>query len=389
MSPSLLLCAVLFQALTLDDVLTALADGEPLPPVVSTDLGREAAERITPSTDLEDLEQLAGLARAGQAWAPLARALLPVVAGDEGTSNRALELLGEVPAQALPPTAPPAVIERLVSVSVHDEPGALVAARLLGRWAPPDVAGALLETWAADGDERAGVLVGQLAANRRGEPCEWIAVIAALPAVDVPWGEPLAQLARELGRRSLPAADAVLEAVEAGDHGPGAALLRAVGCVPLDDPARWERAREVVAAHLAPHVDPDEPLGPELAAAVRAATDLLLDDLPPLLPALARDPRPAVRVAAVQALLPLGRRDAPTIGLLIELLDDPDGVVAAAAFRVLSKKSGERFPARKALWERWRDRADLPTPGADADLGEWLDELRRAEGLRRRAKRTN
>lgn len=387
---SLLALIVLLQVPSqrVEEVLRRIEEGAP-PEHVSRELGRAAVERVRPDIDAQTLDGLAHIARAGDAQALLAERLVGILAQSGPAAERAVCLLAGLPAEDLPPAWPADVpLYPLVDLATgEDEAAALAAAGLVGRWAAPQDVTALLDAWVEEQQDRARALLAVLPENRRATPAEWIHAIAERwypPTTS--WLVDLSAAARQLALRDVAAADAALEKAGMGSFGPAGATLRAVGGVPLDDPERWDRARSLIggiieaAAHEAAAVEPTI-----LEAAIRAATDLYLPELPPSLPSFVLPNYPTgARVAAIEALKTLTYRSGPTIDVLIDLLDDSDGLVASTAGEVLRAKSGKRMPGRKPLWERWRASVELPDgpPGESAEA--WLEKIRVSQASVRR-----
>lgn len=74
-----------------------------------------------------------------------------------------------------------------------------------------------------------------------------------------------------------------------------------------------------------------------------------------------RDPDPAVRVAAANAMLFFGRK--AQLPALAQLLDDPEVAVQQAALKALTTLTRQKFPGKRALWERWLEtEAKRPPP---------------------------
>lgn len=375
----------------LDELLRRMEQGASPPPAVSPDVGRAAAARITPHADEPLLERcilLARLARQEQALTPV---LLDVIAARGPGAGRATVTL-VARGDDLPREVPAALIDTLAELTASDDdPVAVSAAELIGRWGSPGVVSDLLDACAAAGAAgapRVRALIAGVAANHQASAARWIETIAARTSGDEPWLDALGAFVRDLAARDVEAAEHVVQSARSGSLGPGAVFLRGLGGVGLDDRERFEAARSVLTEYLvAAAEDPGALPAATAAAAVHAAADLLLAELPPLVPALVLAPRPrALRVAAIQALARVGYRDQPTIDLLIPLLADPDREVAAAAHDVLKLKTGQRMAGRETLWLRWRDGArlpDAPPGGRDA----WLAEQREIQvaGRRRHA----
>lgn len=369
MSAMVVVAGLLLQVVTLDDVLRGLEEGAPPPAPLPAPLAAEAVSRIEADAgatlDAARLARLIEVARSSPRTAqPLAKALVGVVGHGGELAEVAVPVLAAAPRASLPAAVPPAVVDRLVERLEADDAGAPGAARLLGRWAPPARLSALLQAWQAEPAARARcaeALLGELPANAA-PPAALLRTLQELGEGEglAAWTRPLGAAAFELTRRDP---DAALEVVALGERGPCGAFLHGLGGVGLASAERWERARAVLADHLEARLT----LPPVVVAAtVRGATALLLDELLPLLqPMVMESPSPAIRVAAVEALAALGYRDRPTIDCLVALLEDRDREVAAAAYDVLRLKSGQTLPARKALWASWRATAELPEEPPD------------------------
>ncbi|MCO5165363.1 MAG: hypothetical protein M9894_03220 [Planctomycetes bacterium] len=370
---------------TLAEARDVLARGEPLTEV-PPDVAREAIAAITPDLVPEEFAELVAIGRLGEDPDELWRALVPIVVARSESSREAVVALAGLatrqlrPGEPPPPVLPAEALEVGQALAREDEEDrvAEAAAILVLPRSTPDDAAWLLEAWVAQGAaRRVTALLGAL--HRVSDPA---AIVRHLLAADLgaDFARPLADALKRLARDPA-TADELMEAVSSGAVGPRAAHLRALGGVSLADEERWQRASELVHAFIYA-VEDDAAAVPadETAAAVEAGADLLLPRLLPLLPHLALHGRStAVRVAALEATGRVGYRDAPTIDLLIGLLEDPDGEVARAAYGALLKRSRYRAEHRKEHWVLWRAGVTLPSEPPQSD------EERMAEQRRLRA----
>lgn len=383
----------------LDELLRSLADGGAIPKVVEGDVGHAAAARITPfGNDDESLTALATIARRGGAAEHLSAALVSVLADRGSTVARATVLLADLPLYVIPKQVPESAIDAAVELArsgpeVAVEGQAEAGATLVGLWGSPDVVRTLLSELVEAGSPQLALrVVTPITSNQSAKPLDWVDMVAALDPTSgtapAPWTTQLGLVLRDLVLRDTAAADRLAD-VSASNTGPSGALLRALGGSPLDDADRFERARQLVLIYLEAAKTGEVPTA-DAVAAIGAGTDLLLAEVALALPTLTAPTNPAlVRIAAVRALERVGYRDAPTIDLLIKLLDDADPTVGIAAFEVLRLKSGQTsYTQRKSLWERWRARTTLPESPPDG-LEVWLDLQRQLEAQTRRERLTN
>ncbi|MCO5168084.1 MAG: hypothetical protein M9894_17205 [Planctomycetes bacterium] len=374
-----LLLLLALDLASVDEALLALERGERLEGRVTPDAALTAAARIGPFTSPAEVTALARVARAGGAEAALGRALVDAV-------------------RALGPSAP-AAAGALAGAQVHERDAALAAApadlpaallelaggdapcdpalALLARVATPEELAAAVQRWATADEPAlaAGLLRHVGAARRPAATLSLLSLVEVGPELVGPLGDALAAL---VARDDGAAAEAVARAAR-GVRGPGGALLRSLGAV---GPARHEAASALVVEALDELEAGDDDLA--LSAAITAAGELLLPRVLPALPGLAADQGRArvVRRAAVEALVHVGYRDAPTIELLIGLLRDPDAVVAAEAHRTLLRKAGVRLDARPDLWEAWRRSRPLPEHAPEDDETRLLRERALRDRLR-------
>lgn len=373
---------------SLDDLLRSMDDGAPPPTKVEDDVAAAAALRIEPDVEPGQLTQLAALASVGQAPARhvLAVRLMDVVAERREASATAARLLAALPAEVLlSKTTRPEVVAgliELVDVAFAQEDAALgvIAADLLGRWAPPTTVSSLLSAWAEVPEcvDQAHALIARLPDNTAAAPAELVRALRDLPEDGGAWSQPLGGVARQLASSSPEAADVLLEWTRDARLGPSAAWLVGLGGVDLRDERRRDAARQVVLELV------EYPGDPVIAsAALRAAAGLMLDEVLPMLPALTLQGPVMVRVASIDGLRALAYKDAPTVDLLITLLSDPAPEVVVAAHAALCEKTGERFPGVAEAWTLWRDRVTLPE-GPEEGMEAWLADRRTTVGMLRR-----
>lgn len=358
---------------TLAEARDVLARGESLTEV-PPDVAREAVSAITPDLPPEELIELVAIARLGEEPDELWTALVPVVVGRGASSREAVVALTQLatrtlrPGERPPPALPPEALEVGAELAREDEEDrvAEAAAILVLPRSTPDDAAALLDAWThAGAARRVTALLGAL--HRINDPAAIVRHLVARD-LDAAFARPLADALKRLARDPA-TADELLQAVSSGVLGPEAAHLRALGGVSLSDEERWQRASELVLGVIYA-VEQDLAAVPvdETAAAVEAAAELYLPQLLPLLPHLALHGRgTAVRVAALEAIGRVGYRDAPTIDLLIGLLEDRDGPVARAAYGALVKRSRYRAEHRKEHWVVWRATVTLPDEPPQSD----------------------
>lgn len=374
---------------TADQGLEVLEKGG-APTEVSRAAGREAVSRIEPSmTEDALLRRLVFLARQGKAEAELTQALVTLVEGEGACTAVALgELAQSRPADLdrVSATLSPRTVGLLVDLLAEaDDPTAFGALELLARVVEPAALIVLLDTWSEEEADRPRALrlIGLL--ERAKGPAELFQAVARMRLSQPLWG-PAGDALRALVKRDPATADLALMLAERAEYGAGAIVIRSLGGLWLDDAERLTKAFGVLDLLVTEVQDDLQALTPDLTtAAVETAADLLMPSVVPLLPSLAlHGPSSPLRAAAIRAMGKLCYRDAPTVDLLIKLLEDADAGVATAAYETLRAKSGQRtLPMRKDMWDRWRASADLPAEPPTPDA-ERLDAERALRGKSQR-----
>ena len=375
---------IILAGLAIDSVDEGLAQLEAgqVPAQVPHHVAREAALRIDPSLSSRRVRDLAALARQGGTTAPLAQRLVAVVAAGGQAESVALEELGRLPRDEARAAVTPLSAERMGSLlqlaargASPEAGGALV---LLAAQTDPRALVDLLRSWGDLDDPTSRLLLEELARTPDPERCFMALVDLELSPALLGAAE---ETLRALVARSPAVAERATVMVERGEHGQGSIVLRSLGGVALSQGPSFERAAAALEALLA---DLDQLPAAAQVAAIGAAGDLLLARLVPLLPALVqRGPPVPVRVAALRACAQVCYRDRPTIERLIGLLDDPQPLVAFAAYEALRRKSGKDLPAEAAMWTRWCEGAELPESAPEPDEVR----LERERGLRLKAAR--
>lgn len=368
MISSFLLPVILLQVSFsgLDEAVRAVERQEAIQGRVSAQLAQEAVEAIRYGAEPALLEPLLTIAGQGP-QAPLVEALMELALQDTPSASLALELLARRRAsrgwrEALQAPADrwePALSEWLYGAddALAEAAGALLVLVL----SPEGLVAALGTLVEQDRLDRACALL-ELAGSDLARPGEAFRIFLEADVHDG-LAETFSDTMARFVERDERSAALALERASYGAWGPGHAVLRSLGKVP---PQCWEQAQGFVRASLLEIGGGDDVM--LVRNAILAAGELLLPELVPLLPGLALNgPGVAIRRAALVSMGHVCYRDAATIDLLIDLLDEPD--VASEAYSTLLKKAGVQLPMRVETWSSWRQGQRLPdkAPLPDAE----------------------
>lgn len=347
---------------------------------VSAEAARTAVERIRRG-DL-DVVRLAHVAAAGGAHEALADALAALVSA--GTS------VGEC-LTAVASYLPPPHRDRFAAGLTPFAAGSLFDLALEERFGSTAIE---VGVWRADTDQVLSLVGGWSWSDLDGDRGRARHALAAIGRTgQVRYFLPLVEL-------RLPAAFAtqhgetlksiVFASPEAADLALDQAdvslahVIRSLGGVRLSEPARWERAAQLLRDYVVGlGEDPRAYQDDVGAAVVEAATELYVPELLPVLSRLALDASTATRVAALRSIGLLGETDEQTIDLLMSLLEDPDLRVQGGAHEALSRRTGQQLSCRLALWQRWRKETVLPPPSEEPPAVK-LERLREIKAIAER-----
>lgn len=358
------------SVVTVDDALRVTREGGSLP-AMSRAFGREAAKRLDPRLELDDVEALTRIARQAKALPELGVGLAALLAdGDEKLFSYSVGELASLPAEVRDAAAlKPHAIERLLEAAHAQDPEfAAAAVVLLMPRAQRSSILELFDEWAVQTamHGRARHLLKQVA--RAPQPADLFVELAGR-TVHRELRADVAAALRALAGRDSACVDAALEMVASGELGAGGEVIRALGAVRFSDEKRWEAAAQLLEGLLAEVEDDLLALdGDVLASTLAASGELLVPAVVPLLPSLALHAASpdVVRAAALEAMGRVCYRDAPTIDLMIGLLDDKSPAVASAAYEALRRRSGQSsLPQRSAMWVQWREQTVLPEQSED------------------------
>jgi len=338
-----------------EHALQAWRTGQELEGRVSAGVGEAAVQRLAGAgVPADDLLGWLAVARAGGvADQALASPLLSVVAG--GAPGSAEIALAETM------TFPDGVLEaalaaadsslanqlRLLAQSAREPATREAAFELLPRVVPSRELPSLLGV-----DEPAALSATLRGFARAPDAASAYDALVWLEVDDLALAEEAGRSLRILVERGAIAS--ALEALQQQRWGPGGAVLRSLSALP---PENWDMVRQVVLLFLD---NVEEPA--LLLAALDCGATLRFDEVLPLADLLARESnRAELRVAAIDAIAQVGYRDAPTMDLLIGLLEADTSAVRESAYKALCRKSGARgLSPEPAIWQLWRRRTALP-----------------------------